>query len=837
MDSTMCTSMEVEYDSDEDLQDVGNELNSWLSQLDTSATQADERGKSAVKMNNKALITQSHTMESFRCSVLLDMDNGGNPGDLDDIINDLCALEAELADAQKEYHTKQPATDGDSGNVDDMHSPLSQSVDKSVAASPTYIPPPSFHAIKVGAQSPYPTYNLNSIPPIDAGPPMSRTKLTLSVKQASTKAVTEPKQKDSSTSSTDKDQRAKEEKIRIAIQKIKAADIKKLFVKVFIQNGECKTILVDEKMAVSQVLVMLYDKCEVKPNVRWTLIEQIPDLFIERIIEDHEKLISVMMNWQKISNNKILFLETDDKYDLFFQPQKYLLSRERADKCVEKEQRALLNELFGGAGTPVPEMEGEVYHKVDGQKSWKKITVVLRTSGLYMKKGKSTRNLLCLTSFEQVEIYRGFGWRKKYKAPTEHCFALKHPKLQKKSKDIRYFCCEDEYTLKKWLMGMRVAKYGKELHYGFKNILEVVGGTRKASPSSVDTPSDSMSQSSRDSGFSVTSDSSNSLDITHSSVKKHQRNGVVPPPPDEFCDLPLPPPELLAEDPTPTNTPVHFAQINEDFNAMRMQRCGSEDGECSSKSSNSSSSISNVTPRNSLGTPTNNFERCSGIRSSLHRKPSTPKLVAPPKIPEKTTTQMSPAHSMHSQSQVQPHRYGHYSSQCHPPPVQASSLSVSIPSTDHQSKGSFLSELNSLYAQNGRPLPLASSESDSDVDELPPPPPELLSPQLNGGTQYDASYSQIEPVYSVPPPPLDYNPYADRRFYEGNHTNTHLHGPTSSQQEGNHTNTHLHGPTSSQQESYSMSRVFASQTGTIKRAPQPPKRNNSISTMRNGNVR
>lgn len=43
--------------------------------------------------------------------------------------------------------------------------------------------------------------------------------------------------------------------------------------------------------------------------------------FAERIIEDHEKLISVMMNWQKISNNKILFLETDDKYDLFFQPQ------------------------------------------------------------------------------------------------------------------------------------------------------------------------------------------------------------------------------------------------------------------------------------------------------------------------------------------------------------------------------------------------------------------------------------------------------------------------------------------------------------------------------------
>lgn len=46
---------------------------------------------------------------------------GGNCGDLDDIINDLCALEAELTDAQKELTSKQPMTDGDSGNVDDLY--------------------------------------------------------------------------------------------------------------------------------------------------------------------------------------------------------------------------------------------------------------------------------------------------------------------------------------------------------------------------------------------------------------------------------------------------------------------------------------------------------------------------------------------------------------------------------------------------------------------------------------------------------------------------------------------------------------------------------------------
>lgn len=56
---------------------------------------------------------------------LIHFTGGGNCGDLDDIINDLCALEAELNDAQKELSTKQPMTDGDSGNVDDMYSSVS----------------------------------------------------------------------------------------------------------------------------------------------------------------------------------------------------------------------------------------------------------------------------------------------------------------------------------------------------------------------------------------------------------------------------------------------------------------------------------------------------------------------------------------------------------------------------------------------------------------------------------------------------------------------------------------------------------------------------------------
>lgn len=269
---------------------------------------------------------------------------------------------------------------------------------------------------------------------------------------------------------------------------------------------------------------------------------------------------------------------------------------------------------------------------------------------------------------------------------------------------------------------------------------------------------------------------------------------------------------------------------------MHIQYCGSEDGE----SSSSSCSLSNVTPRNSVGTPTRNLERCSGIRNSLRKGtlPTPPKLVAPPKVPEKTVQcraapapqAFAPIQTMHAPLQSSPHRYGHYGSQCHQPPVGASSLSMAPPSAAQQSNGHFLAELNNLYGHKGKPPPrIASSESDSDVDELPPPPPELLSPEFSdcGENAYDVPFNQMpngacgESVYSVPPPPLAYNPYADRRVYDSNPAYP--------------LNVNSTVPS---QEPYSMSRVFASQTGTIKRAPPPPKRNNSISTMhRNGNVR
>ena len=45
----------------------------------------------------------------------------------------------------------------------------------------------------------------------------------------------------------------------------------------------------------------------------------------------------------------------------------------------------------------------------------------------------STKGLVCLARFDGCnQVYYGVKWQAKFKAPTRHCFAVKHPQIQVK---------------------------------------------------------------------------------------------------------------------------------------------------------------------------------------------------------------------------------------------------------------------------------------------------------------------------------------------------------------------------------------------------------------------
>ncbi|KAL3102997.1 hypothetical protein niasHT_026445 [Heterodera trifolii] len=269
----------------------------------------------------------------------------------------------------------------------------------------------------------------------------------------------------------------KAQKIREALEKMKEAKMKKVFVKIFLEDGSQRGLLIDERWTVAETMRQLADKMNVQLTPEHAIVEEYPHLHIKRVYEDHENVVENLEDWTSESPNKLHFVRQPQKWSLFRHPQHFLITdRNRNNDFppvesigewdTEQKQRLLNAFLREDGGTRVPELEGWLMLKADGKKSWRRHFFVLRSSGLYYvpKSGKPrgpARDLHCLMSVFNNQVYMCTDWRKKYKAPTEFGFAIKHPRIQlKTSKYIKYICCDDEFTFRQWLTALRITKNG-----------------------------------------------------------------------------------------------------------------------------------------------------------------------------------------------------------------------------------------------------------------------------------------------------------------------------------------------------------------------------------------
>lgn len=286
-------------------------------------------------------------------------------------------------------------------------------------------------------------------------------------------------------SQEEEEAQAKADKIKMALEKLKEAKVKKLVVKVHMNDNSTKSLMVDERQLVRDVLDNLFEKTHCDCSVDWSLYEIYPELQIERFFEDHENVVEVLSAWTRDTGNKMVFLKKEEKYAVFKNPQNFYLdnkgkkeSKETNEKMNAKNKECLLEESFCGTSVIVPELEGALYLKEDGKKSWKRRYFLLRASGIYyVPKGKTktSRDLTCFIQFENVNIYYGIQCKMKYKAPTDYCFVLKHPQIQKESQYIKYLCSDDARTLNQWITGIRIAKYGKTLYDNYQRAVARAG--------------------------------------------------------------------------------------------------------------------------------------------------------------------------------------------------------------------------------------------------------------------------------------------------------------------------------------------------------------------------
>ncbi|XP_076361098.1 uncharacterized protein LOC143252606 isoform X2 [Tachypleus tridentatus] len=278
--------------------------------------------------------------------------------------------------------------------------------------------------------------------------------------------------------SQDDQARTKSEKIKLAMEKIQESHIKRIFIKAYTDDDCAKSLLVDERMTVAHVCRLLSEKIHTKMDPQWAVVERNFDLQLDRIYEDHENLVKNILMWTQDATHKLLFLKKEEKYEVFLNPEDYLLggtSSQKSPDMDDEGKATLLEEFFSATRIAVPEIEGSLFLKSDGKKAWKKYFFVLRATGLYYNpKGKSklSKDLVCLTSFEENNVYRGFNWRKKYKSPTDFGFAIKNSEIQiKYCRSIKFLCAEDSRTLKLWMTGIRIAKYGHQLKENYDSII------------------------------------------------------------------------------------------------------------------------------------------------------------------------------------------------------------------------------------------------------------------------------------------------------------------------------------------------------------------------------
>ena len=125
---------------------------------------------------------------------------------------------------------------------------------------------------------------------------------------------------DPSLTEEEREQKLKEEKLRIGIEKMKLAHKKRVAIKVFNPDRSNKTVVVEDGMTTSMVCHLLVVKNHFDESPNWVLVEQLGDVSLERELEDHENIVEVHGSWPREHNNVFLFKQNEKKYDLFEDP-------------------------------------------------------------------------------------------------------------------------------------------------------------------------------------------------------------------------------------------------------------------------------------------------------------------------------------------------------------------------------------------------------------------------------------------------------------------------------------------------------------------------------------
>ncbi|GAB1296777.1 Growth factor receptor-bound protein 7 [Apodemus speciosus] len=248
-------------------------------------------------------------------------------------------------------------------------------------------------------------------------------------------------------------------------------------VKVYSEDGACRSVEVAAGATVRHVCEMLVQRAHALSDESWGLVECHPYLALERGLEDHEFVVEVQEAWPVGGDSRLSSAKTSPSMNssrALHTP----CSQKRWSPAVWMHKQAYpmktSSSNFLNAGS-FPEIQGFLQLRGSGRgssrKLWKRFFCFLRRSGLYYStKGtsKDPRHLQYVADINESDVYVVTQGRKLYGMPTDFGFCVKPNKLRNGHKGLHIFCSEDEQSRTCWLAAFRLFKYGVQLYKNYQ---------------------------------------------------------------------------------------------------------------------------------------------------------------------------------------------------------------------------------------------------------------------------------------------------------------------------------------------------------------------------------
>ncbi|XP_069469509.1 growth factor receptor-bound protein 10 isoform X2 [Ambystoma mexicanum] len=240
-------------------------------------------------------------------------------------------------------------------------------------------------------------------------------------------------------------------------------------VKVFSEDGTSKVVEILADMTARDLCQLLVYKSHCVDDNSWSLVEHHPHLGLERCLEDHELVVNVQSLMG--SESKFLFRKNYAKYEFFknpvnFFPEQMVTWCQQTNGSIPPSQ--LLQNFLNTSSCP--EIQGFLHVKELAKKSWKRMLVCLRRSGVYCStKGtsKEPRHLQVIGELEDSNVFSLTSCKKLYGSPTDFGFCIKPNRVRIEAKELRLFCAEDEQSRTCWMTAYRLLKYGRLLYQNY----------------------------------------------------------------------------------------------------------------------------------------------------------------------------------------------------------------------------------------------------------------------------------------------------------------------------------------------------------------------------------